>query len=531
MGNKKTAIYIRLSDEDNNVDGIVKAESNSVAAQRILVRDYMQRNNLPAPADALEYVDDGFSGTNFQRPAFRRMMDDAKRGEIGCIIVKDFSRFGRDHLETGNYLERIFPLLGVRFISVNDGFDSEDCMGMTGGMSVALKNIINSMYSRDLSKKVKSAMGTRAARGEYMGAFAPYGYLKNPENVHQLIPDKEAAEVVRMIFTMAAEGKKKPEIARFLNEKGTPTCMEHFQVLGLKRKSHKEKEKKLWTITTIGDMLKNEAYLGKTVWNKTRQAAVGSKRQIKNDRSEWIIIEGTHEPLVSQELFDMANAKAFTHEKKNVPAGRKPQPILICPYCGRRLTLTSWGNAYRCGQAAFSGIAECRTIHVDRERLENAVLSCTRTMAGMVAAEVSRKKKEWSKTAAIEEETGKLEVEKKRLSSRKLRLYEDYRSGRITKEQYRKEYENTASRILEIEKRIPELKEEIMQVREQMLHMKERETELESLTVLETFDKGKLVAVIDSVQVYSEDRIEIVWKMDDWFFSEIAGEKEVVTLE
>lgn len=531
MGNKKTAMYIRLSDEDNNVDGIVKAESNSVAAQRILIRDYMQRNNLPVPADALEYVDDGFSGTNFQRPAFRRMMDDAKSGKIGCIIVKDFSRFGRDHLETGNYLERIFPLLGVRFISVNDQFDSEDCMGMTGGMSVALKNIINSMYSRDLSKKVTSAMGTRAARGEYMGAFAPYGYLKNPENVHQLILDKEAAEVVRMIFTMAAEGKKKPEIARFLNEQRIPTCMEHFQVLGLKRKSHKEKEKKLWTITTIGDVLKNEAYLGKTVWNKTRQAAVGSKRQIKNDRSEWIIIEGTHEPLVSQELFDMANAKAFTHEKKNVPAGRKPQPILICPYCGRRLTLTSWGNAYRCGQAAFSGIAECRTIHVDRERLENAVLSCTRTMAGMVAAEMSRKKKEWSKTTAIEEKIGRMESEKKRLSSRKLRLYEDYRSGRLTKEQYRREYESTASRILEIEKRIPELKEEIMQVREQMLHMKERETELESLTVLETFDKGKLVAVIDSVQVYSEDRIEIVWKMDDWFFSEIAREKEVVTLE
>lgn len=155
MGNKKTAVYIRLSDEDNNVDGIVKAESNSVAAQRLLIRDYIQRNSFSAPEDTEEYVDDGFSGTNFQRPAFRRMMEDARRREIGCIIVKDFSRFGRDHLETGNYLERIFPLLGIRFISVNDQFDSGDCIGMTGGMSVALKNIINSMYSRDLSKKVK----------------------------------------------------------------------------------------------------------------------------------------------------------------------------------------------------------------------------------------------------------------------------------------------------------------------------------------------------------------------------------------
>lgn len=531
MGNKRTAVYIRLSDEDNNVDGIVKAESNSVSAQRLLIRDYMQRNNFSVPADTLEYVDDGFSGTNFQRPAFQRMMDDAKRGKINCIIVKDFSRFGRDYLETGNYLERIFPLLGIRFISVNDQFDSEDCMGMTGGMSVALKNIINSMYSRDLSKKVKSAMETRAARGEYMGALVPYGYLKNPENVHQLIPDEEAAKVVRMIFTMAARGKKKPEIARFLNGQGTPTCMEHFQATGLKRKSYREKEKKLWTITTIGDMLKNEVYLGKTIWNKTRQAAVGTRRRIKNDKSEWIIMEGMHEPLVTQELFDMANAKAFTHEKKNVPTGRKAQPILICPYCGRRLTLTSWGNAYRCGQAAISGIAECKTIHVDKERLENTVLSCTRIMASMVSVEVSGKKKEWLQTVAIEEKIEIMEAEGRRLSSRKLRLYEDYRSGNITKKQYLKEYESAASRILEIENRIPELKDEVMQIKERMQHMEEREAELEVLLSLETFDKDKLVTVIDSVQVYSEERIEIVWKMDDGFFSEVVGEKEVVALQ
>jgi len=204
-------------------------------------------------------------------------------------------------------------------------------------------------------------------------------------------------------------------------------------------------------------MLKNEVYLGKTVWNKTRQAAVGSKRHLKNDRSEWTIIEGTHEPLVSQELFEMANAKAFTHKKKNVPVGRKAKPLLICPYCGRRLTLTSWGNAYRCGQAAISGIAECKTIHVDKELLENAVLSCTRTMAGMVSAEAGRKKKEWQQTSVIEEKIRVMEAEGKRLSSRKLRLYEDYRSDRITKEQYRREYENTASQILEIEKRILEL--------------------------------------------------------------------------
>ena len=318
------AIYVRLSKEDGDVSGTAKAESNSISDQKNLIKDFLEDKEDIIVVS--ERVNDGYSGSNFQRQAFGRMMEDAKKGRINCIIVKDFSRFGRDHLETGNYLERIFPLLGIRFISVNDQFDSEDCMGMTGGMSVALKNIINAMYSKDLSKKVRSATATRVVRGEYVGALVPYGYIKNPENVHQLIPDEEAAKVVRLIFTMAAEGKKKPEIARYLNGQGIPTCMEHFQAIGLKRKSHREKEKKMWTVTTIGDIIKNEVFLGRTVWNKTRQEAVGSKRQIKNDRSEWLIIEGTHEPLVSQELFDMANEKAFTHEKKYVPTGRKAHP-------------------------------------------------------------------------------------------------------------------------------------------------------------------------------------------------------------
>ncbi len=230
-------------------------------------------------------------------------------------------------------------------------------------------------------------------------------------------------------------------------------------------------------------------------------------------------------------LFDTANARAFTHEKKNVPAGRKAKPLFMCPYCGRRLTLTSWGNAYRCGQAAISNIAGCKTIHVDKKLLESTVLSCTRTMAGRVSAEAGRKKKEEAKTTVIEEKIRMLEAEEKRLSSRKLRLYEDYRSDRMTKEQYRREYDNTAGRISEIEKAIPELRDEAARIREQVLHMKEREAELEGLLALESFDKDKLLTVIESVLVYSEERIEIIWKMDDGFFREAAGEKEVSALQ
>lgn len=242
-------------------------------------------------------------------------------------------------------------------------------------------------------------------------------------------------------------------------------------------------------------------------------------------------MEGTHEPLVTQEVFDMANAKAFTHVKKNMPAGRKAHPLLCCPCCGRRIRLTGWGNAYCCGQASISGIPECKTIHVNKEKLENTTLSCTRAMAGMAVDEAARKKKEFQRLPLIEKEIRMLEAEKKRLSGRKLRIYEDYRSERLTKEQYSKEYETVAIRIQEIEERIPELKDEIAQMKEHMNHLEEQEAELEILEALQTFDKEKLGIVIDSVQVYSEDRIEIVWKMDNWFFRENAMEKEVLAVK
>lgn len=252
---KCAALYIRLSLEDGDVDGVTKAESNSVNAQRHLLSEFYANQEEFQNIPSLEYVDDGYSGTNFNRPAFRRMMEDASAGRIGIIVVKDFSRFGRDDLEVGNYLEKILPLLGVRFISVNDGFDSENYSGITGGMNVALKNMLNAMYSRDLSKKVRSAMTTHAQKGEYMPAFPPYGYLKDSENKHHLIVDPEAAAIVKLVFTMAADGKTKGQIAKYLNENNVMTCREYMHQKGVRLHGENEKAKKLWSVTTISDML------------------------------------------------------------------------------------------------------------------------------------------------------------------------------------------------------------------------------------------------------------------------------------
>ena len=183
------AVYIRLSSEDNDVDGSIKAESNSVSAQRMLINEFIKKQDEFTNCPVVEYVDDGYSGTNFNRPGFQRMMEDAKAGRIKSIVIKDFSRFGRDYLEVGNYLEKILPVLDIRIISINDGFDSINSSGFTGGMSVALKNMLNAMYSRDLSRKVRSAMKTHAKNGEYMPAFPKYGYIKDPEDKHHLVID------------------------------------------------------------------------------------------------------------------------------------------------------------------------------------------------------------------------------------------------------------------------------------------------------------------------------------------------------
>ena len=222
--NRKTAVYIRLSMEDGNVDGRTKLESDSVTSQRILLKSFVIDQLGVDEADILEYVDDGVSGTHFKRNGFQQLQEDMKSGQIGCVVVKDFSRFGRDYLEVGFYIEYIFPLLQIRFISINDSYDSAASSGMTGGMNVALKNLVYNMYSLDLSKKISSAMQTRMKNGTRLPVNARYGYRKGKDGRLEIDPD--AAKVVKMIFQMAAEGMSFAEITRELNKQEIATCDE-----------------------------------------------------------------------------------------------------------------------------------------------------------------------------------------------------------------------------------------------------------------------------------------------------------------
>ncbi|WP_368282092.1 recombinase family protein [Coprococcus comes] len=335
---RKTAVYIRLSAEDDNVDGRAKKESDSVTSQRILLKSFVIDQLGVDEADILEYVDDGVSGTHFKRQGFQQLQDDMKSGEIGCVVVKDFSRFGRDYLEVGFYIEYIFPLLQIRFISINDSYDSAASSGMTGGMNVALQNLVYNMYSLDLSKKISSAMQTRTKNGTRLPVNARYGYKKGKDG--RLEVDPEAAKVVKMIFQMAAEGTSFADITRELNRQAIATCDEQKLSRGdqVQFQRFDTIKKKHWSPTTVSAIVRDEIYIGTRIWGKTRCSMHTGHKAVLNDETEWVRLENHHTAIIDRELFEKAN-EMHPKKKRSVAESRtnftlerrKKQPaLLIC---------------------------------------------------------------------------------------------------------------------------------------------------------------------------------------------------------
>ena len=522
--NKKViACYIRLSEDDEDTAKGIKDESNSVTAQRNLIRGYIKRESDFEGYGVLEYVDDGYTGTTFTRPGYERLMEDAKGGNISVIIVKDFSRLGRDYLETGNLLERIFPLLQIRFISVNDNYDSADCNGMTGGLTVALKNVMNAMYSKDLSGKVRSAMTTRAKNGQYVAAKVAYGYVKDSEDIHHLLIDDEAADNVRLIFNFAAEGKNKHWICGYLNTNGIPTPSEYMISKGLKPTMRRNAKQPRWTMTTISDMLRNQIYIGNTCWNKSVQNIGTGKKNVKNSRDEWIIVEGTHDAIVSKETFEKANEKAFSCSHKNVRG--IACPLIYCAYCGRTLVAPKDGNhiRYRCmnGYGEFAE-DDCKKVRIKAKDLEQAVLANVNLMTEIYAEKKVQLKKTVSEVSTITKQIDSLTKEKERLSARKMRLYEKYRFGGTREEYIRKKQQND-DRLSEIESELQDARCRLEAAKQNEENTSNTDQVISDIRLMETFDKEKLKRLIDRVDVYSESEIQITWKPMDFIFDSIAS--------
>ena len=336
----KACMYLRLSREDGD-----SMESNSISNQRQIIQTYAKVNSLNIIS---EYVDDGYSGSNFERPEFKKMIQDLEEGKFSTIIVKDLSRFGRDYIESGKYLQKVFPEKGVRFISVNDSYDSENADMSDTHLILPIRNFINDSYCRDISMKVKSAKDVKRKNGEFIGAFAPFGYKKSLENKHLLVVDEEVSHTIKRIFQMKIEGYSSKAIADFLNSIGATTPAGHKENQGKKHATGFVIKEAKWDAKMINRIIENKVYIGVLEQGKTTKLNYKSKKEIDVHEDDWICIDNAHEAIVSKSTFALANKMLLrdlktSKEKPSLFAG-----MLYCADCGsalvRRRVKTTSGN-------------------------------------------------------------------------------------------------------------------------------------------------------------------------------------------
>lgn len=517
---KTVAIYLRLSLEDAE-DHL---ESDSISSQRLLIRDYLLDQPDLRRCPTAEFVDDGFTGTNFDRPQFQAMLEQVRRGRISCVVVKDFSRFGRDYLGVGDYLEHIFPALGVRFISVNDHFDSADYLGKTSGIAVAFQNLVAQQYSRDLSQKVKSAMHLKMEKGQYV-THCPYGYTKPAGVKHQMIPDPETAPIVREIFLAAIDGKKSTEIAAMLNQQGVLTPQETKKTRHTNRHSLP-----MWSHQAILRILRDYKYTGAMVNFKQENATIRAKTQKKNRPEDWVVVEGRHQAIVTHEEYRQANAMIRKVRPSVKHYTNKKDRVYYCGHCGRRLQKTfGVDQYYSCATALYQKDAVCASIHWSKTDLEQIVFAAF--LAQIQLMETAWK--ELAKQTAAAEDLGAkrkaVQREIARLSAANLRLYEGFKSGDIDKETFLARKTGLLEKKNQLEGRLEQCREE-----EESAGM-EKETASQRMEILNQAagitqkskeeQIGQMYDWVDRVTVFSDGHLDIRWKFDDLFQREEAEAK------
>lgn len=512
---KAVALYLRLSQEDVDVRrNAAKDESNSISAQRKLVTGFIDETPELANLPRMEFCDDGFSGTNFSRPDFQRMIDLTKQGEIGCIVVKDLSRFGRDYLEVGDYLEHIFPFLGIRFISVNDHYDSLSHDGKTVGMDIAFRNLVYDYYSKDLSSKVKTAMRSKQEKGGYISCCT-YGYKTSPENKHKMVIDEPAAEIVREIFDAVIAGKSTSEIAANLNARGIPTPQEYK---GVRRK---EKTEPQWTHPRIVYTIRNIKYTG-VMTNHTRESRhIRDKNQRRVPMSEWIIHPDSHEAIIPREKWEQANE--MLRNPKKVPKAVLDQPdrVYYCAHCGRKLRKTYGSDQYySCVSAKYQHDSECSNIRLKKSEIEEVLVAALRAQINFVK---QTRKAEEKVSPSIECYRAITKIDKalSQLRNRKLERYEAYRSGKISREEFIRAKDQIATQADELTAKKKELERDYQTMLQAKQHMVKTQAEFsQAEKVLANFDAGlrdHLYDAIERVTVSANHEIEIKWVFADAF--------------
>ena len=517
----KAAIYLRISSEDSDIRNSTKTESDSIANQRSLLSAFISRTPELENADILEFCDDGWSGKNFERPAVREMLEQARKGKIHCILVKDLSRFGRDYLEVGNYISRIFPFLGIRFIAVNDHFDSSRGLE-ADSLETSFKTLFHDIYSRDISRKVREAKRFRAERGEFINSFAPYGYIKDPQDKKHLVIDPEAAAVIRRIFRMAAEKKSTAEIAKALNADRVPTPMQYKRAAGCSRTLLCIGENNFWTQETVKTFLRDERYIGTNVFGRRVRDEIGKKHQVSVPRAEWIRVAGCHEGIVTDEEFARAqeSLRKYKEYSKNRSGSRLFQKKVRCGVCGHIMYHISGKKPYYiCNTPRITDGFGCPKERLAEEDLLDAVSDGLRTQAlyAVDAARIWEEKHCWKQcdVKGMREELSRLAESCTVLDTQARDLYEKFAFGELGREEYLSEKRAAAEKKERVSVRMEELEAELQnaggdgRLENKFTDSFGKYTEVEELTA------DIIEDVLQEIVVYPDHVLHIVWNYQD----------------
>ena len=517
-----TAVYTRLSKEDNGLK-----DGDSLDTQIELVSGYVRQQPHLRLADV--YADNGEYSGDFDRPQWNRLMDDIRAGRIDCIAVKDLSRFGRNYIETCEYLEKIFPFMGVRFLSVNDGYDSE--IGGTSGLIVSLKNLMNDAYARDISRKCLSSKKSKRERGEFSGAFPPFGYRKSETEKGKLIPDEETAPVIADIFKWKAEGIGNRTICKKLDELGIASPSVRLQEKFYEN-GHDYFKGFLWQPKTIPQIIARRVYLGHLEQGRTYQARCeNAPNKQKLPRSQWCIVENTHEPLVSLELWEAANRVVEERRAEwygPEPINNHPQNVfsglLVCGICGGKLSrdfVKSKGKLYY--------FHECRLVRqhpadrhfrslsdkIIREAVFPIVKKQLQLTGDMSHVIGKRIKQLGNPQETLERRIAAEHREIGAYNDKLIRLYEDYADRLLNEQEYVRIKRGYEERIDSAKDRIGELERKLSVIGDVDSTANRWLIAARDFRDPKELSRELLTALVDRIVISGADDIEVIWNHRD----------------
>lgn len=528
-------VYLRLSKEDGD-----KEESDSITNQRELILEFL-KSKEDIRIHAVR-VDDGYSGVNFERPAFRQMLEDIKTGKVNCVVTKDLSRFGRNHIEVGKYIEKIFPYLGVRFIAINDNYDSLTNDAQTNNIIIPFKNLINDAYCRDISIKIRSNLEVKRKKGDFVGPFAPYGYQKSEEDKNKLEIDEEAAEVVRSIFQMYLQGSNAYKIAEKLNKKNILTPMDYKKENGSAfYTGFKKNLKSQWTHMHVLRILGNPVYTGTLVQGKETTPNYKVKKKVKRDQSKWSQVENAHEAIIptvdfqnAQEQLQMDTRTGTEKEKVYYLSG-----VVKCGDCGAnmvRKTVPSGKRKfiyYVCGNHKGNKNI-CSSHSINAEALEESVRKLLNhqiknvTDLGRILDKLEDAQIRKGELGKRNRQITKKNEEVEKYNHLRLDLYEDYKDELITKEEYLELKEIYEKRIQTAEQMLEAMEVEMAFLAEGEWSTCDWINEFKKYGYLESLSREVVVSLIGQILVYEKKegerypRIEIHFKYADEFQASLS---------